>query len=103
MLESRPEAVLAYGHVYVFDQLDRIIECTSDWANYIDGDARKMLLWCTTPPSPTVLYRRKPLERHGWNEQAKLEDYELYLRLSAEGEFAFDPQSWQPGDSTRYY
>ncbi len=92
LLESRPEAVLAYGHVYVFDQLDRIIECTSDWAKYIDGDARRMLLWSTTPPSPTVLYRRKPLERHGWNEQAKLEDYELYLRLSAEGEFAFDPQ-----------
>ncbi|MBA3765520.1 MAG: glycosyltransferase [Acidobacteria bacterium] len=92
LLESRSEAVLAYGHVYVFDQLDRIIECTSDWANYIDGDARRMLLWSTTPPSPTVLYRRKPLERHGWNEQAKLEDYELYLRLSAEGEFAFDPQ-----------
>ena len=26
----------------------------------------------------------------GWNERARLEDYELYLRLSAEGEFAFD-------------
>ncbi len=36
--------------------------------------------------------RAGALERHGWNEDAKLEDYELYLRLSAEGEFAFDPQ-----------
>ena len=92
LLESRPEAVLAYGHVYVIDGLNRIIECTSDWANYVDGDARGMLLWATAPPSPTVLYRRKALERHGWNEDAKLEDYELYLRLSAEGEFAFEPQ-----------
>lgn len=92
LLESRLEAVLAYGHVYVVDEQDRIIECTSDWANYSDGDARRMLLWGSAPPSPTVLYRRKALERHGWNEQNRLEDYELYLRLSVEGEFAFDPQ-----------
>ena len=44
------------------------------------------------PMSPTVVYRRAALERHGWNERARLEDYELYLRLSAEGEFAFDPR-----------
>lgn len=92
LLESRPEAVLAYGHAYVVDGLNRIIECTSEWANYVDGDARRMLLWATAPPSPTVLYRREGLERHGWNEDARLEDYELYLRLSTEGEFAFDPQ-----------
>ena len=42
--------------------------------------------------SPTVLYRRDALEQQRWNEQSKLEDYDLYLRLSAEGEFAFDPQ-----------
>jgi alpha-1,3-rhamnosyltransferase len=82
LLESRPRAILAYGHVYAIDELDRIIECTSEWAGYVDGDARRMLLRSTAPPSPTVLYRRKALERHGWNEEAKLEDYELYLRLS---------------------
>jgi len=92
LLESRPAAVLAYGHAYVVDESGRVIECTKEWANYVDGDARRMLLWSTAPPSPTVLYRRKALERHGWNEEAKLEDYELYLRLSGEGEFAFDPQ-----------
>ncbi|MGI8656287.1 MAG: hypothetical protein ACR2LC_13850 [Pyrinomonadaceae bacterium] len=42
--------------------------------------------------SPTVVYRRAPLARHGWNEQSRLEDYELYLLLSADGDFAFDPQ-----------
>ena len=93
LLESRPKAVLAYGHAYVVDERNRVIECTSEWANYSDGDARMMLLWGSVPPSPTVLYRRQALERHGWNEEAKLEDYELYLRLSAEGEFAFDPQA----------
>jgi hypothetical protein len=44
------------------------------------------------PMSPTVLHRRSAVERHGWNEGARLEDYELYLRLSADGEFAFDPR-----------
>lgn len=106
MLDSRPEAVLAYGHAYVIDDLNRVRECTSEWASYIDGDVRRMLLWATAPPSPTVLYRRKALERHGWNEDAKLEDYELYLRLSAEGEFAFDAQvlaAWRqhPGNTSR--
>jgi hypothetical protein len=49
------------------------------------------MLWRGTGPhSPTVVYRRDALARHGWNEGARLEDYELYLRLAAEAEFAFD-------------
>ncbi len=91
LMEARPEAVLAYGHTYVVDEHDRIIECTTDWARgYVDGHARQMLLRRIAPSSPTVVYRRTALEKHGWNERAKLEDYELYLRLSVEGEFAFD-------------
>lgn len=92
LLDARPDALLAYGHAYTCDEHDRVIECTKEWASYTDGDARRMLLWSTAPPSPTVLYRRQALERYGWNESATLEDYELYLRLSADGEFAFDPQ-----------
>ena len=42
--------------------------------------------------SPTVLYRREALEHQRWKEESKLEDYDLYLRLSAEGPFAFDPE-----------
>jgi hypothetical protein len=42
--------------------------------------------------SPTVLYRRSALGQQRWDERSKLEDYDLYLRLSAEGPFAFDPQ-----------
>jgi hypothetical protein len=91
MLEARASAVLGYGHAFLIDEKTEIIDCTLDWANYADGDARAMLLGDTIAPmSPTVLYRRAELERHGWNERARLEDYELYLRLSAEGEFAFD-------------
>ncbi|MFN2453419.1 MAG: glycosyltransferase family A protein [Pyrinomonadaceae bacterium] len=93
LLAARPAAALAYGHAYSIDESDRILDCTCDWAAYVDGDAQESLLARgLAPMSPTVVYRRALLARHGWNERSKLEDYELYLLLSAEGEFAFDPQ-----------
>lgn len=93
LLQSRADAVLAYGHAYFVDEQSRIVDCTADWANYVDGDARAMLLDTIAPMSPTVLYRRTALEKESWNEEAKLEDYDLYLRLSTIGEFAFDSQA----------
>ena len=101
-LESRTDAVLAYGHAYFVDEENRIVDSTADWARYADGDARAMLLQTIAPMSPTVLYRRDALEQQRWNEESRLEDYDLYLRLSAEGEFAFDPQvlsAWRRHDS----
>lgn len=92
LLESRPRAVLGYGHAYIIDEQDRLLECTLDWARYVDGNVQKMLLRDSGPVSSTVMYRQSVLERHRWNEKTKLEDYELYLRLSAEGDFAFDPR-----------
>lgn len=90
VLEERRTAVLAYGNAYSIDAADRIIDNTEDWARYRDGSARQMLLETLAPLSPTVVYRRAALPAQPWNEAAGLEDYELYLRLSAEGEFAFD-------------
>jgi alpha-1,3-rhamnosyltransferase len=90
LLGARGNAVLAYGHSFVIDEEDQILECTKDWAAYGDGCAREMLLNVTVPFSPSVLYRRQILERHHWNEDVALEDYDLYLRLSGEGEFALD-------------
>ena len=93
LLEDTPQAVLGYGHCFLIDAANQIIDCTLDWAPYADGNAREMLLQQTfAPMSPTVLYRRTSLEKEGWHEQAKLEDYDLYLRLSTEGDFAFDPR-----------
>ena len=92
LLESRPEAVLAYGHAYLIDEQNAIVDSTADWARYADGDVREMLLQTIAPMSPTVLYRREALEQQRWNEESRLEDYDLYLRLSAEGSFAFDPR-----------
>lgn len=90
-LDARPRAALAYGHAFLIDEQSHIVDCTLDWADYADGDARRMLVEQTIAPmSPTVAYRRTALERHGWNESARLEDYDLYLRLCVEWEFAFD-------------
>ncbi|HEX8457575.1 MAG TPA: glycosyltransferase [Pyrinomonadaceae bacterium] len=94
LLQSRgARAVLAYGNAYSIDADDRIIDSTADWARYRDGDVRRMLLETLAPLSPTVVYRREALSTEPWNEAAALEDYELYLRLGATGEFAFDPRT----------
>jgi alpha-1,3-rhamnosyltransferase len=92
LLAAHPNAVLAYGHAYSIDEGERIIDCTTDWAAYVDGDVRRMLLKTLAPLSPTVVYRRSAVERYGWNESSALEDYDLYLRLSADGDFALDPR-----------
>src|SRR5882724_7887111 len=102
ILAERDDAVLAYGHAFSIDDAEKIIDCTSDWAAYIDGDARRMLLTTLAPLSPTVVYRRRALERYGWNEAAALEDYELYLHLSTDGDFVFDPRilsAWRQHES----
>ncbi len=90
LLQSRDGAVLGYGHAYLIDEQSQIVDCTAEWADYVDGDSRGMLLNTIAPMSPTVLYRRAALEKERWNESAKLEDYDLYLRLSVLGDFAFD-------------
>jgi alpha-1,3-rhamnosyltransferase len=104
LLNSRPNAVLAYGHSYVINKDNQIVECTNDWAPYRDGCVREMLLHHVVPFSPSVLYRREILERHRWSEEAGLEDYDLYLRLSSEGEFALDNEilcAWRSHDDNK--
>ncbi len=94
LLESRPNAVLGYGNGYLIDDEDQIFESSADWKNFAfpDGDPRPMLYLGTAPISSTVFYRRSALEKRGWNESSKLEDYELYLQLAEDGDFAYDPR-----------
>ena len=96
LLDKRSEAVLGYGHSYFIDENDEIFDCTADyaenWANYPDGDARPMLVQGIAPVSSTVFYRRSALEKVSWNVESRLEDYEMYLKLAAIGDFAFDSQ-----------
>lgn len=88
LLDSRPEALLAFCHAYVIDEHDNIIDSTANWTDFADGDMLPHLLRGQIFSSPGVVYRSSALRKHRWNERSILEDYELYLRLAVEGEFA---------------
>lgn len=88
LLNRRPNAALAFGHAFLIDEDDRIIDRTDNWTNFADGDLLPTLLQGIIFSSPSVVYRRAALAKHRWNENARLEDYELYLKLAADGEFA---------------
>ena len=91
ILRARPRASLAFGHSYLIDEENNIVDSTANWTDFADGDLLPQLLRGIVPPSPSVVYRRKQLEKYGWNENSILEDYELYLKIAgAGGEFAFD-------------
>jgi alpha-1,3-rhamnosyltransferase len=91
LLVARPEAVLAFGHAFLIDGEDWIIDRTDDWTDFANGDVLPLLLEGTIFSSPSVVYRRDALAEFSWNEQSRLEDYEIYLKLSTLGPFAFDP------------
>ncbi len=97
LLESRPDAVLAHGNAYVIDATARIFESSADWRTYVNDDARHLLNRGVAPISSTVCHRRSALEKYGWNEASRLEDFEMYLYLSYEGTFAFDPRVLSAG------
>ena len=88
LLTERRDAVLAFAHAYLIDDDDNIVDSTKEWTDFADGDLQPLLLSGVVFSSPSVLYRRSALANHEWNEGSKLEDYEMYLRLSADGEFA---------------
>lgn len=88
LLNQRNKAVLAFGHAFLIDENEQIIDRTDNWTNFEDADALPMLLRGEIFSSPSVVYRRDALEKHLWNENSRLEDYELYLKLAAGGEFA---------------
>jgi len=94
LLSKRPAAVLAYGHAILVDDSGNTFDSTSankiNGEDYPDGDARNMLLKGIGPVSSSIMYRQSAIETLGWNEGARLEDYEMYLRLMSQGDFAFD-------------
>ncbi len=92
LLNTNQTAVLGYGNALFFNEADEVFENSAEWWNF-PTDAREMLRLGIAPISSTVVYRRKILEKYHWNENSRLEDYEFYIKLSDEGEFAFDPQT----------
>jgi alpha-1,3-rhamnosyltransferase len=96
LLDRRESVVLGYGHAFLIDEKGGILDSTANhtdsWADYRDGNPRPMLLKGHAPISSTIFYRRAALENVSWNEDSRLEDYEMYLKLMNLGDFAFDPQ-----------
>ena len=88
LLNQRSSAVLAFSHAYLLDDNDNVTGSTADWHEFADGDMLPLLMQGVIFSSPGVLYRRTALENHAWNEEAKLEDYEMYFRLAVDGDFA---------------
>ena len=88
LLEKRQNAVLSFGHSFVIDENEGIFDRTDNWTSFADGNALPFLLRGEIFSSPGVVYRRFALEKFEWNENAKLEDYEMYLKLTTQGEFA---------------
>jgi len=90
LLQKRPAAVLAFGHAFLIDEDDGIFDSTDNWNAFADGDMLPHLLRGIVFASSSVVYRRPALAKHRWNENSILEDYEMYLKLCADGEFALD-------------
>jgi alpha-1,3-rhamnosyltransferase len=88
LLDKRADAVLAFSHAYLVDDNDNITGSTVEWNDFADGDLLPMLMQGVVFSSPGVLYRRAALENVRWNETSRLEDYEMYLRLAADNDFA---------------
>lgn len=91
LLDSHRDAVLGYGNALFLDENDEVFDSSAEWWNF-PTDAREMLRLGIAPISSTVFYRRWALEKYEWNEDSRLEDYEFYIKLCDEGEFAFDRQ-----------
>lgn len=91
LLRDNSLAVLAFGHSYLIDEDNRIVDCTKDWLEYSKGQFLHNLLEGIVPVTSGVVFRRSILKDIGWNVDAELEDYELYLKLSQIGNVAFDP------------
>ena len=61
LLNSRPNAVLAFSHAYVIDADDNILDRTDNWTDFADVDMLPRLLIGEIFSSPGVVYRRSAL------------------------------------------
>ena len=89
-LERHPDAVLCYGDFLVVGPASRVIRKVTA----PEYDYRDMAVRFVCAPGPGAFLRRSAFERAGpWNERLRqVPDYELWLRLGAEGRFCRIPQ-----------
>lgn len=89
-LEHAPRAVMAFSHCYFIDQRSVRVDVSSRSRQHASGDYLwPMLRGVVGIMSPTPLFRAGVLRETRWNEDAKLEDFDLYLNLALRGPFEF--------------
>lgn len=89
LLKRHPAACLSFGNAYLIDKDDFIIDKTENWVDFQNTSPRDQLMRGKIFPSAGVVYRREHMSQRPWNEDSSLEDYDLYLRLSEDHDFAF--------------
>ena len=84
----------AFGDCYVIDSEGHRLDRYGRQYRYRGGDIyRDLLLMDFLPPSPTNFFvREKLLEVGGFNEDVKIEDYEMWLRVARRFRIAYVPE-----------
>lgn len=90
---ANDEASMSFGDCTIIDQDDRQLSIWAAGYHIPSLSLDDLFRFRSIPLSSTVTYRRSAVERFGWNEQSRMEDYELYLLLASEGRLAYIPRS----------
>jgi len=95
LLQKRPDAVLAFSHAHLIGETIRFL-LNGGVVAFADGMLPLLCSVNSFCKSSGVLYRRGALQTHALSDESSiLEEYELYLKLCADGEFAFDSRNFE--------
>lgn len=95
LLDRRPDVALVHSWVDYIDVEGRLVR-TRLGNGQSSAVTKWLLLWQNVPFHPTVMLRTAALREKGINyrlEMNRAEDFDLWNRLAAAGEFLFIPQS----------
>lgn len=92
ILDQNKDACLVFGHSFVIDDDDYVLDRTDNWFRFDPESILCSLLEGKVFSSPTVVYRASMLGEGPWNETSESEDYELYLKLCRKYSFALNSE-----------
>jgi glycosyltransferase involved in cell wall biosynthesis len=93
-LAARPDAELVYADSHIIDDHSVVHGQRSSWLDFREGDVQAELLLGNFITIETVVMRTACFRKlGGFDESLRyLEDYELFLRISARGPVVFQPE-----------
>jgi glycosyltransferase involved in cell wall biosynthesis len=119
VLSANLRAAATFGECFLIDEQASILNSASfaslEGRRRLPGfrpprppvvDLDGLFSFRTVPLTPTVTYRRAAVERFGWNESSRTEDYEMYMLVASIGDFVHVSRalgSWRlhPGNTSR--